>query len=87
MCRCEEFDSDTALRTVFVTPELQIFQDRLPQTALNKQSWVNQTIEFLLRGEVSDKRRLLPFFLTALRDRYPPGDALREAFYTRCIFP
>ncbi len=77
------FDSNAPLRAVFVTAELQPFQDGLPEAA-SKQDRVDQTLNYLVSRQLSDGRSLLPLFLATLRDRYQEGDALKielEASY------
>jgi hypothetical protein len=75
--RCSEFDNNASLRTVFVTDELHPFRSRLPSAA-NKSARVDACLAFLADKRLSDGRAVLPLFLTALRDRYQPGDALRD---------
>jgi hypothetical protein len=77
LLKCGEFNSDAALRAVFVTDELYSFRDRLP-VAGNKSERVDKCLEFLLDKRLSNGRPVLPIFLAALRDRYQEGDALRD---------
>lgn len=77
LLKCSEFDTDASLRSVFVTDELHLFRDRLP-TASNKSERVDRCLAFLLEQRLSDGRPALPIFLSALQDRYQPGDALRD---------
>lgn len=81
LLKCSEFDSDASLRTVFVTDELYPFRDRLP-TAASKSERVDRCLDFLLPKRLSGDRPVLPLFLAALRDRYQPGDALRDELET-----
>jgi hypothetical protein len=75
--KCSEFNNDTALLAVFVTDELRPFQHGLPE-ATNKKDRVGQCLDFLLHKRLSDGRPVLPLFLTTLRNKYEPGDALRD---------
>jgi Tol biopolymer transport system component len=77
LLRCSEFDSDTALSSVFVTNELRPLQSGLPE-AKSKRERVAQCLNFLLSKRLSSNRPALPLFLAALRDRYNLGDATRD---------
>jgi len=77
LLKCSEFDSNELLRAVFVTAELSPFRSGLPDAA-NKAERVDVCLDFLLPKRLSDGRPVLPLFLAALRDRYQPGDALRD---------
>jgi 3',5'-cyclic AMP phosphodiesterase CpdA len=79
--KCSEFNRDASLRAVFVTAELRPFQHGLPEAA-SKKDRVAQCLDFLLPKRLSDGRPLLPLFLTALRNKYEPGDALRDELET-----
>lgn len=81
LLQCGEFDSNAALRAVFVTAELRPFQTGLPEAA-NKGERVDLCLNFLLSRQLSDGRSVLILFITALRDRYAPGDALRDELDT-----
>jgi hypothetical protein len=74
---CSEFDSDAALRALFVTTELAPFQNGLPDAA-SKNARVDACLAYLLPKRLNDGRPLLPLFLATLRDRYPAGDAMRD---------
>jgi hypothetical protein len=74
---CSEFDSDAALRALFVTTELAPFQNGLPDAA-RKNARVDACLAYLLPRRLSDGRPLLPLFLAILRDRCSEGDALRD---------
>lgn len=77
LLKCSEFDSDAFLQAVFVTDELRPFRDRLP-TAARKSGRVDSCVAFLLDQRLSDGRPVLPILLRTLRDRYQPGNALRD---------
>ena len=77
LLRCSEFDSYDSLQAIFVTPELSIYQPRLPQ-ANNKEGLVSQTIAYLVRQRLSDQRSVFPIFLDVLLKHCQPGDALRD---------
>jgi hypothetical protein len=77
LLKCGEFDRDASLRTVFITDDLYSFRDRLP-SADNKAARVDAVLDYLLEQQISGGLSSLPAFLYALRDRYQPGDALRD---------
>lgn len=77
LLKCTEFDSNAALRSVFVTNELRPFRSGLPEAA-NKKERVDECLAFLMDKCLTDGRPVLPLFLAALRDRYQEGDALRD---------
>lgn len=82
---CDEFDSGTALRTLFVTRELIPFRDRLPGTN-NKAARVDLTIQFLLSQNLTNGTPIIFPFILVLRERYPDGVQLRqkiEAVYAK----
>lgn len=72
-----EFESNASLRAVFVTDELYQFRDRLPG-AESKNDRVARCLNYLLDQQLSDGRPVLPIFLAALRDKYQPGNMLRD---------
>lgn len=74
---CHEFDSQASLRSVFVTRELALFRDRLPEAG-NPSERVDAVVAFLLRKSLDDGRSLLPLFLATLRDRYAVGEEQRN---------
>lgn len=78
LLKCSEFDSNALLRAVFVTDEISPFRSGLPEAA-NKKERVDACLAFLMDKRLSDGQSVLPLFITALRDRYHPGDALRDA--------
>ena len=69
------------MHAVFVTAKLAPFRSRLPDAA-NKGERVDKCLTFLLDNRLSDGHPVLLPFLTALRDRYQPGDALRDELET-----
>lgn len=77
LLKCNEFESYKALRAVFVTDQLFPFRPGLP-SADNPGELVDRCLEYLLGKRLSGGRPVLPVFLATLRDRYLPGDALRD---------
>jgi len=77
LLQCSAFNSDAALRAVFVTQELAPFCNGLPG-ALSPSGRVDAGLAYLLPKRLSDGRAVLPLFIAALRDRYMPGDALHD---------
>jgi hypothetical protein len=77
LLQCGEFDNHHSLRAVFVTTELSIYQNGLPQSN-SKEDLVSQTIAYLLPLRLSDNRPVLPLFLAELWERRYVGDALRD---------
>jgi hypothetical protein len=77
LLQCSEFDTDAAVRAVFVTDELRPFRDRLP-SAGSRSERIDACLAFLADQRLRDSRAVLPLFLAALRDRYQEGDALRD---------
>jgi len=76
LLKCNEFDRDTSLRTVFITDDLYAFRNALPG-ANSKAERVDAVSDYLLEQRTSTGQPALPIFLRALRDRYMPGNALR----------
>ena len=74
---CREFESYRALRAVFVTDELRPFRIGLRE-ADNPVALIDLNLEYLLEQRLKGGQSVFPIFLAALRDRYEPGDALRE---------
>jgi hypothetical protein len=77
LLRCREFESYRILRTVFVTDQLFPFRIGLP-SADNPGELVDRCLEYLLGKRLTGARPAMPVFLATLRDRYQPGDALRD---------
>jgi WD40 repeat protein len=77
LLRCNEFDKDASLRTVFITHRLYPFRHSLP-SANAKGERVDMVLDYLIEQETSDQEPVLSIFLRALRDRYMPGNALRD---------
>jgi outer membrane protein assembly factor BamB len=77
LLKCSEFDSNAALRSVFVTNELRPFRSGLPEAA-SKSERVDACLAFLVDKRLSDERPAFPVFLMTLRERYQAGDALRD---------
>lgn len=84
LLRCSEFDSHASLQAVFVTAELAMYKDGLPEAA-SRNERVSETIDFLLPKRLRDGRPVLPVFLTALRARCDPGDELHDELEKRCF--
>ncbi|MEJ5309552.1 MAG: SUMF1/EgtB/PvdO family nonheme iron enzyme [Anaerolineae bacterium] len=75
LLRCHEFTTDDRLRTVFAVDTLAPFRHALPG-APSPAARVAATLDYLLDKSTAAGRPALPLFLTALRDRCDPGDAL-----------
>jgi hypothetical protein len=78
LLKCSEFDNLTSLRSVFVTSELIIYRDSLPQSINTKQDLVSQTVSALQNRRLSDGRSVLTLLVAQLRDLRNEGDALRD---------
>jgi hypothetical protein len=74
LLKCGEFDDHTSFQAIFVSAELTVYRDRLPQTN-DRHERVNQTVFFLSDKYLRDGRPVFPIFLEELRDRYDPRDA------------
>lgn len=81
LLQCSELDSDNSLKAIFVTSELRIFRDGLPQCT-TKEDRVSQTIDYLVPLRLSNNRPVFPLFLAELRERRHPGDGLRDELDT-----
>jgi len=77
LLRCSEFDNHNSLRAAFVTAELRIFQNDLPECS-TKSDRVSQTLAYLIPQRLTDNRPVLPLFLVELRNRRYEGDALHD---------
>ncbi len=73
LIECNQFDSDRSLQAVFITNELTIFRDFLPQTD-SKAQRVSETILFLLDKKLRDGRLVFPIFLEMLCKLHSPDD-------------
>jgi hypothetical protein len=76
LSRCDQFQSDEALRAVFVTRGLSVYRDRVPH-AQARQQRVDQCISFLLDQQMGGGS-VLPVFLEVLAAGYEPDDDLRK---------
>ena len=76
LLQCSEFDSHAALQAVFVTDELYPFRS-VPEAA-DKGERVAKCLDYLLEQRATYGRPVLATFLGALRDKYMPGNALRD---------
>lgn len=83
LLQCDEFDSHSSLQAVFLTTELEMHQNRIPQVA-NRDNRVNQTIAYLVKQRLSDIRPVFPIFLAALHKRRDAGDALHSKLGQLC---
>ncbi|MBN2004037.1 MAG: HNH endonuclease [Anaerolineae bacterium] len=83
LIKCSEFDNHASLQAVFVTEELAIYRDRIPQAA-SKDERVGQTTFFLLEQRLSGGRPVFPVFLATLRNKYASGDAMRDELEELC---
>jgi hypothetical protein len=77
LLRCAQFDSREALRTVFVSTDLALYQNSIPEPA-NRDDRVTQLVSFLIQKQLRDGRPAFPLFLAALRDLQSPEDKLYE---------
>jgi hypothetical protein len=77
LLRCGPFDSDRALRPLFVDARLSPWRDWLPE-ASSPGERVLAVIEILSERRNSQGERALVLFLRVLRDNSPPGDACRH---------
>jgi hypothetical protein len=77
LIQCREFESYRSLRAVFVTEQLFPFRIGL-SSADNPGELVDRCLDYLVDKCLSGGRPVLPVFLATLRDRYQPGDALRD---------
>jgi len=77
LLQCREFESYRSLRAIFVTEQLFPFRIGLPSVD-NPGELVDRGLEYLLGKRLTGGRPILPAFLATLRDRYQPGDALRD---------
>jgi predicted phosphodiesterase len=75
--KCREFQSYRALQAVFVTEQLFPFRIGLP-SANSPEERVSLLLDYLIGKRLSSGHPVLPVFLATLRDRYEPGDALRD---------
>lgn len=75
LLKCNEFDDDASLRTVFITEDLYDFRNGLP-SASNKADRVDRILDYMLAQWTSTRQPVLPIVLRALRDRYMAGNAL-----------
>lgn len=77
LLQCREFENYRTIRAVFVTDQLRPFRIGL-RSADNPSELVDLCLEYLLEQRLTGGRPVLPAFLATLRDRYAPGDALRD---------
>lgn len=77
LLRCNEFESHRSLLAVFVTSELLPFESSVPD-ADNLTNRVDLFLDYIQKQELTGGGPVLPYFLAALRDRYQPGNAMRE---------
>ncbi len=77
LSRCQEFDTDDVLRSVFVTPELSPFQNGVKHAG-NITERVDLAVAYLLESNTADGRAVLPLFLLQLSANYAEGNRLRD---------
>ncbi len=70
---CDEFESDTKLRSLFVIEGLYPFRRRLPE-ATSPSERVDKCLEILLESKSPNRAPVLPLFISVLRDRYEGDD-------------
>ncbi len=76
LLKCNEFDSDSSLRSVFVTAELVPFLAGVPE-APNRGARVDALLAYLYEKRLSNGDWVLPYFLSGVRDRYHIADERR----------
>ncbi len=77
LLRCGPFDSDRALRSLFVDARLSAWRDLLPE-ASNRVERARAVIDALSRRANSAGENALALLLSVLAENTPPGDACRE---------
>ena len=77
-CKCDEFKSTSALESVFAVKELTPFRDRIPTNVNSTSDRAHKFLAHFADQSSSDGQPVLVLFLEALRDRYNPGNALRD---------
>jgi hypothetical protein len=77
LVRCHEFENDRSLRALFSIEPLQPFRVGLPETSSLTER-VDSCLDYVLEKRLDDGHLVLFVLLEALRDRYQPGDALRN---------
>jgi hypothetical protein len=77
LCRCQEFQSYRVLKAVFVTDHLFPFRIGLPQ-ADTVDDLVDLCLDYLIGKRLNTGQPVFLIFIATLRDRYQPGDALRD---------
>ncbi len=76
LSRCDEFESHQRLRAVFVTEELVIYQNGLPE-ARSKAERVSATVDYLRLKYLKSAQPILPFLLAALHELHDAEDGLK----------
>ena len=74
LLKCDQFDSDDALRNLFMIDALYPFRHRLPDST-NKSQRIDQYLDFGLSERLDDGRLVLLASLAILCQKYQPGDA------------
>ena len=77
LLKCNELDSDKALRALFTTKELRPFRNKIPD-ASNKSERVDKLLDYLIVNKLENGTNLLTAFLSELSIRYELGDGLRQ---------
>ncbi|MBN2393810.1 MAG: hypothetical protein JXR84_23965, partial [Anaerolineae bacterium] len=77
LLRCGPFDSDRALRSLFVDARLSAWHDLLPE-ASNRVERAQAVIDALCRRANPAGENALALLLRVLAENTPPGDACRE---------
>ncbi len=76
LLRCQEFQSDENLRSIFIVGKLSIYHKKIPE-AQSIDTRVDQCIAFLSQEDWEDDSALASF-LEALRNRYPEERHYRD---------
>ncbi len=78
LARCGSFDSDRALRAVFVDARIAPWRDLISDNTPNRAARVDALIEALLEQVSDASDSALALFLDVLADRVSPGDACKK---------
>ncbi|HZO74371.1 MAG TPA: hypothetical protein VFB60_19365 [Ktedonobacteraceae bacterium] len=84
LLNCDKFNSDEALKTVFLVEELIFYQDTLPQ-ANNREDRVDKLIKFLIDKQLHNGEFVFITFLRVLCIYIHPEDKLYAEIRLLCI--
>ncbi len=80
LLECKELENDRILKAIFIHPDLQPWQNSLPE-AQSQADRVDLLVEYLFRRHHRNGQSVLVTFLLNLSDRYDPGDELSHRLY------